>query len=421
MQELHVLSGDLHTPAKFLTSLAIGLLLGLQRERTQTARAGLRTFALVALFGTVTGLLAEVARNDWICAAGLVIVGLMIISAYHGEEKSESDSGTTTIIAVLLCYGLGVMVWYERGQLAVTVGIVATVLLHFKTELHGLTQRFSQQDIASFLQFAVLTFVVLPLLPNEGFGPFRVLNPYQIWLMVVLISGVSLAGYLALRLIGGRKTLLLVGVFGGLVSSTATTLVYARQGKQVPGLMPVAAAIIPISNLVVMVRLSIIGTVVAPATVQVLLPVLGIGLAFGLIALAGRWRGRTVAPDFEIPELDNPTNVRVALGFGLLYALILVGSAWISARAGSQGLYAIAFMSGVADVDAITLSSLNLFNRGQVTAEVAVTAMGVAFMAATAFKLTVIAFIGGRDLLKRCALAVIAPTLGLAVGLRLFA
>jgi uncharacterized membrane protein (DUF4010 family) len=351
-----------------------------------------------------------------------VLVGLMIIAAYrHEGDRTEADSGTTTVIAVLLCFGLGVMVWYDRSQLAVAIAIVATVLLHFKTALHGFSERLSQQDLASILQFAVLTFIVLPLLPDKGFDPYRVLNPHHIWLMVVLISGVSLAGYLALRLAGPGKSLLLIGAFGGLVSSTATTLVYARESRAQPGLAPIGSVIIAIANLVVLARFAVISAVVAPGVVHVMLPVLACGLVLGAVPLFNRLRTAMTAPELKILDVSNPTQLRVALGFGVIYAIVLVGSAWLSERAGSQGLYAVAVVSGLVDVDAITLSSLNLFAGGGVTAAVAVTAIGIAYLAAVAFKLAVVLVIGGIDLLRRVALALLAPALGIVAGLLLFA
>jgi uncharacterized membrane protein (DUF4010 family) len=422
MDEILISSEELGAPLKFLTSLAIGLLLGLQRERTPSAKAGLRTFALVALFGTASGLIADAAKSTWIIATSLVLVGLMIIAAYrHEGDRAEADSGTTTVIAVLLCFGLGVMVWYDRSQLAVAIAIVATVLLHFKSELHGFSERLSQQDLASILQFAVLTFIVLPLLPDKGFDPYRVLNPHHIWLMVVLISGVSLAGYLALRLAGPGKSLLLIGAFGGLVSSTATTLVYARESRAQPGMAPIGSVIIAIANLVVLARFAVISAVVAPGVVHVMLPVLACGLVLGAVPLFNRLRTAMTAPELKILDVSNPTQLRVALGFGVIYAIVLVGSAWLSERAGSQGLYAVAVVSGLVDVDAITLSSLNLFAGGGVTAAVAVTAIGIAYLAAVAFKLAVVLVIGGIDLLRRVALALLAPALGIVAGLLLFA
>jgi uncharacterized membrane protein (DUF4010 family) len=441
MSDLSPLSEHLGIGLKFLTSLGIGLLLGLQRERTPSAKAGLRTFALVALLGTIAGLIADATADAWIVATGLALVGLMIVAAYHQNEhqnehltehqterqtehraeEPDADSGTTTVVAVLLCYALGVMVWYDHSRLAAAIGIVATILLQFKTQLHGFSERLSQRDLASVLQFAVLSFIILPLLPDEGFDQYRVLNPYHVWLMVVLVSGISLSGYLALRLIGARESLPLVGILGGLVSSTATTVVYARQGRGNSVTLHVAGSIIATANLVPLARLSVMGAVVSPAVLPALLPVLATGLALGVIPLVQCLRSALAAPDLEVPELETPTNLRVAVGFGAIYALVLFGSAWLSEHAGSHGLYAIAFASGFVDVDAITLSSFKLLDGGMVTASVAATAIGIAYVAAVLFKLAVLALLGGRELLRYCAPSLLASAVGVAVGLVLFA
>jgi len=416
MEALHFLPEGLHVPFKLLTSLAIGLLLGLQRERTPSAKAGLRTFALTALLGTVLGLVSDATANGWIVAAGFVLVGWMIIAAYAGEEKPEEDSGTTTVVALLLCYGLGMMVWYGHSQLAVGTAIVATLLLHFKTELHGFSERLSRAEVASMLQFAVLSFIVLPLLPDRAFDAQGVLNPYRIWLMIVLIAGVSLSGYLALRLFGARRGLLFAGVFGGLVSSTATTVVYARQGRD-EGATGIGEAVIPVANLMVLGRLAVLAALTAPAALPALLPVLGAGLLAGLVPVAWRLRETLPAQERDVPQLDNPTNLRVALSFGALYALILYGAARLSATVGSQGLYAIALVSGLLDVDAVSLSSLTLFGAGSIDDATLANTVAIAFIAAVAFKLAVLAALGGRGMVRRCALPLLAPVAGVLAGL----
>jgi uncharacterized membrane protein (DUF4010 family) len=420
MDHLAALPEGLRTSFVFLTSLAIGLLLGLERQRRVTAKAGLRTFALVALCGTVAGLLADTTGNSWIIPTGFALVGLMIIAAYRTEPTPEGDSGTTTVVAVLLCYGLGVMVWYGHIQLAATVGIVATLLLYFRTELHGFSEKLSGRDVASMLQFAVLSFIVLPLLPDRAFDPYDVLNPYHLWLMVVLISGVSLAGYLALRLIGPRRSVALLGAFGGLISSTATTLVYSRQAGISAATAPLGAAIIVVANLVVLLRLLVLSVVVAPAIMPQLAPIVTLGFAAGLVVVARQVRCLMASPDLEAPELSNPTNLRVALGFGALYTVVLLGAAWLSEHAGSHGLYAIALVSGLADVDAITLSTLNLFGAERLTGAVATTAITLAFLAAVAFKVAATAVLGRAPFMKRCLAGLLAPAAGVVAGLLIF-
>jgi uncharacterized membrane protein (DUF4010 family) len=407
-------------PLVFLTSLGIGLLLGLQRQRTPSAKAGLRTFALVAVLGTVAGLIADITAETWVISAGLVLSGLMIIAAYrHDDEGPEADSGTTTVVAVLLCYGLGVMVWYGQSQLAAAIAIVATALLQFKAELHGLSERLSRQDVASILQFGVLSFIILPLLPNEGYGPYGALNPYHIWLMVVLVSGISLAGYLALRLLGGRESMLLVGISGGLVSSTATTLVFARQARQQPGLADLSGAIIAVSSLMVLVRLMVVCAVVAPGVIAHTLPLFGGALLLGAAPVAWRMRSPAGRAELSVPDLGNPAQLRIALGFGALYALVLTGSAWMSDLAGTGGLYGLALVSGLVDIDAITLSSLGLFRDGRIAVVVAATAIGLAYLAATAFKLVIVAVVADPRVLKRWGAVLATPAAAVAAGLLL--
>ncbi|MEW6414359.1 MAG: MgtC/SapB family protein, partial [Pseudomonadota bacterium] len=161
-------------------ALAIGLLMGLERERNPAAKAGLRTFALTALFGVLAAHLGTVLGAIWLVPVGLLLVGAMMIAAYlRAPAPPDSDPGTTTVAALMLCYGLGVLVWHDEVQLAVMLGIVATMLLYFKPELRGWSQRMSRHDLLSVLQFAVLSLIILPLLPNRDYGPYGALNPYQ--------------------------------------------------------------------------------------------------------------------------------------------------------------------------------------------------------------------------------------------------
>src|SRR5512135_2904799 len=169
--DLTFLQGDgIEALPQFLTSLAIGLLIGLERERNPTAKAGLRTFTLVAMAGTLGALLSETSGAPWILGAGLLLMGGMMVAAYFKADEEE-DPGTTTIAAVVVCYGLGALVWYGHTQLAVTLGILTTILLYFKAEMRGISQQLTRRDLVSILQFAVLSFVILPVLPDEGLGP----------------------------------------------------------------------------------------------------------------------------------------------------------------------------------------------------------------------------------------------------------
>ena len=210
---------------------AIGLLMGLERERRPAARAGVRTFGLTGLLGALMALLAELLATPAFIAMGFAVVAVMIIAAFIRHPEPDDDPGTTSVVALLVCYSLGAMVWLGHGRLAVMATVGATMLLYFKSELRGVAARLTSQDWRSILQFSVLSLIVLPILPNRGFGPYEAINPHQVWLMVVLISGVSLAGYAALRLVGARYGAPLLGLLGGVVSSTATTMVFSRHAR----------------------------------------------------------------------------------------------------------------------------------------------------------------------------------------------
>ncbi|MDH4286984.1 MAG: MgtC/SapB family protein [Gallionella sp.] len=402
---------------QFLTSLAIGLLIGLERERNPSAKAGLRTFALVAVFGTLAALLSAKLGSPWLLIAGLLAVAGMIVAAYLNTPRDENDPGTTTMIALVLCYGLGAMVWYGLAKLAVMLAIGVTALLYFKPELRGISQKLTRRDLVAVLQFSVLTFIVLPILPNQNYGPYDAFNPHQAWLMVVLISGISLAGYAALHLVGTRYGAPLLGFFGGLVSSTATTMIYAKNSKSNGAMLNLAASVIVIASMVVLLRLLVVSAAVAYGALPGLLPVLAGGLAFGLAVALYNWRKLGNATELYIPETSNPAELHTAIGFGLLYVAVLLGSAWMADIAGSQGLYAVALASGLTDVDAITLSSLRLFNLGQLSERQTVTAIALAFLSNLAFKFGMVVFIGGRALARQVAAGFGAIAVGVLAGL----
>ncbi|MDD2915180.1 MAG: MgtC/SapB family protein [Gallionella sp.] len=402
---------------QFLTSLAIGLLIGLERERNPSAKAGLRTFALVAVFGTLAALLATKLGSPWLLIVGLIAVAGMIIAAYLNTQGDEADPGTTTVIALLLCYGLGAMIWYGLSTLAVMLAIGITALLYFKPELRGFSQSMTRRDLVAVLQFSVLTFIVLPILPNQDYGPYHAFNPHQAWLMVVLISGISLTGYAALQVVGTRYGAPLLGFLGGLASSTATTLIYAKHGKSNPAMSNLAASVIVIASMVVVIRLMVVSAMVSYGALPGLLPVLAGGLVFGLFVALYNWRKMDKATELYIPETSNPAELHTAIGFGLLFVVVLLVSAWMEDFAGSQGLYVVALVSGLTDVDAITLSSLRLFNLGQLSEHQTVTAIAIAFLANLAFKFGMVAFIGGKTLAKHVATGFGAIACGVLLGL----
>ena len=402
---------------QFLTSLAIGLLIGLERERNPSAKAGLRTFALVSLFGTLIALLSVKSGTSWLLIAGLLAVAGMIISAYINTPTENNDPGTTTVAALLICYALGVLVWFGLSKLAVMLAIATTTLLYFKPELQGMTQRLTRRDLVSILQFSVLSFVILPILPDQNYGPYEAFNPYRAWMMVVLISGLSLAGYVALRWTGQRYGAPLLGFLGGLVSSTATTMVYAKHSKLNDGMLRLSAVVILIASQVVLIRLVVVSGILSPGILKQIAPVMGLGLLFGLIATLFNWKRMRNSGELPMPETSNPTEIHAALGFGLLFVVVLFSSAWLSDVAGNKGLYIVALVSGLTDVDAITLSSLRLFHLNKLSSEQAVISISLAFLSNMVFKFGMAASIGGMALVKHLAVGFLAIASGVTLGL----
>jgi len=397
---------------RYLVAILLGLLMGLERERNPAALAGLRTFALTALFGTLAAHLATLSAQPWLIAVGLLLSGGMIITAYLRPATTREESGTTTVAAMLLCYGLGVLVWFEQIQLAVMLAIATTTLLYFKPELRGISQRLTRQDILSILQFALLALIILPLLPNKNYGPYGALNPYQIWWVVVLIVGVGLAGYAALRRMG-KRGVVVVGLLGGIVSSTATTLAFSRHARRDEAMARIAVIVILLANLVVMVRLGVIAAIIAPDIVTTLYPLLAGGLLVGTI---GAWYGfRRLHPHGTPPELAvaNPTELRTALGFAALYAVILLISAWLSDVIGNAALYWLALVSGLTDVDAISLSTMRLFNLGKLPELNVVNVILLALLANLVFKSGLTLSLGGWARMRHAVAGMGAVALGL--------
>ncbi|MDZ7654199.1 MAG: MgtC/SapB family protein [Burkholderiaceae bacterium] len=405
----------------FATSAAVGLLVGLERERNPHTKAGLRTFALIAVFGTLCGVLAQASTSGLVIAAGALAIGGLVAGAHLVDPATVvDDSGTTTTVAALTVFGLGAANAYGHTMVIVAVGIAMTALLHFKVELEGVANRLTPTDLRSILQFGAITAVILPLLPNEPLGPYGALNPFHIWLMVVLIAGVSLSGYVAWRLTWVRRGLLMTGLLGGLASSTATTLAYARQARA--GTQPLAASLVVIllANTTMFGRVLLLTLIVAPEiftrAALVLLP----ALVLAAPAIALRWRAAAAAQAHAPPDAQaysNPTQLGAALLFAAGYAVILIVSAWAAERVGAGGLYGLAFVSGLTDVDAITLSVLQLFNTQAVSATVAATALALAVASNLLLKATLAWVAGGSAVGRGTALGFAAPVVGLALGL----
>jgi uncharacterized membrane protein (DUF4010 family) len=397
----------------FAASLGIGLLIGLERERRPAAKAGVRTFALIALLGTLA---AVAGASAWTIPVGLAAVAAMLIVA-HARVQPGEDPGTTTVAAAGVCYLLGVLAGSGHPGLAGALGIGVTALLYFKPEIEGLSTALERNEQVSILQFLIVTFIILPILPDRGYGPYEALNPRNIWLMVVLVSGIGLASYIALRLAAGRHGLAMTAVLGGVLSSTAATVLYARRSRENPAMERLALAVVPLTNLVPLARIALLATVVAPTILSSLAPVLGAALGCGLAVAAFFLRGVAAGPA-PVPASRNPAELGTALRFAALYAGVLLASAWLADIAGDRGLYATALISGMVDIDPIVLSALNLYGEERLAASAAVPAIALAYLANVGFKLAVLLWFN-RRLAARVLWPLAASIAGGAVALAL--
>lgn len=409
---------ELATPIQsFSTALGIGLLIGMERERIQDSAAGLRTFSLVAINGCLFAMLSEKLGSPWLLAVGLLVLAMVMIASNFSTQFEEKFRGFTTEAAILLTYGLSAAVWYGYASLAVMLAITATILLYLRAELKQVSERMTKKDIDSILQFAVVSLVILPILPNADFGPFGAINPYQLWLMVALISGLALSGYLALRIIGARHGAALLGIFGGLASSTATTMMFSRHASTHHELLPISATIILIANVMVMIRLGIIASLVAPNLIESIALVFACGIIPGLVVAIYRWRSLNTDNELPMPEISNPTELKTAISFGVIYALVLLATAWVQNIEGHNGLYFIAFVSGLTDADASALSTLRMLNLDRILLQDAIIGLALALIANLLFKIGLVISIGGYELAKSSLPGLIMIGIGLVTGL----
>lgn len=395
-------------------SLLLGFLVGLQRQRAASKLAGLRTFPLITLLGTLSAVIDEqLGASGWFAAATMLgATAVVLVTHAHRLRNEEPHVGMTSVAAVLLMFAVGAYLAVGIRSVAIAIGTGVAVLLQFKPELHRLAARFGDEDMRAIMQFALLTCIVLPVLPNAYYGPFSVLNPFNIWMMVVLIVGISLGGYIAYKFFGRQAGVVLSGLLGGAISSTATTVSYARRTNTGPAVERLAAAVIMIASTVVFLRVIIEVLVVAPSfAVQLCLPIAIIFCAAALASMAA-WMTLRSLPD-EMPRQSNPSELMSALVFAALYAGVLFGLAAAQHYLGGGGLYAVAAVSGLTDMDAITLSTAHLVQDGAdgggISARVGWRLLVVAAISNLVFKCLIVALAGRRQLLWRVALLFMAP------------
>lgn len=401
---------DLTLAWNFATALLIGALVGIERERHKQRHdhpdfAGLRTFVLFALLGALCGWLSLVLRSPWVLAAGTLAISAIVLAAYVLTARGGDEAlGLTTELAGISTFLLGALATLGQRELAVGLGVGIAAILAYKDPLHGFVARLGSDDVFAALRLLVATFIVLPILPDRPVDPWEALNPRSLWLLVLLIAGLSLVGYVLTRRLGAHRGMPLTGLTGGLVSSTAVTLSFARQSRdeQYAGALPALASGILLSWTVSFARVLVEVLVVNRALLPTLLPSI---VAMGLVSGAFGWwymrrAGRREAS--EVP-LRNPFSLTAAIKFGALFAAVLLVVELVQRHAPASGLYFVAAIAGTTDIDAITLSMAQYARSG--SASVAATAITIAVLSNTIIKTGMVLALGHAALRRSILLA----------------
>lgn len=358
---------------RVVVALGVGLLLGLERGWHQKdlpegqRAAGIRTFTLVSVSGGLAAALEPHAGLS-ILAIALVLISLLALFMVW-EGWREGHRGITTEVAIVLAFMLGATAGFGELALAGSLGVLSAVLLGNKQPLHAFVSKLRQDELLAVLKLLVLSVVLLPVLPNEGYGPYDALNPYKLWWLVVLVATISSAGYFAMRWVGADKGMLATALFGGLASSTAVTIALARRAKTNPEIAGPAAGAALLASAVIGPRLALLIYVVAePLLARLAWPLLGLVIG-SLAASFVIWRGRGGKTE-DLP-LGNPFEIGPALKFGVLLAIIMVAAEALPRWLGDSGIIAVGALAGMTDVDAITLSLATQVNDGHVAVDLA--------------------------------------------------
>jgi uncharacterized membrane protein (DUF4010 family) len=402
---------DLEAVWNFATALLIGALLGIERERHKREHdeqtiGGLRTFILFALIGALGGWLSLALESPWILAAALLASLAPVLAGYVISARTQPDAlGLTTELAAVAACLLGAMTTLGYRELAVGLGVTVAAVLAYKQPLHGMVQRLDREDVYAGLRLLIATFIVLPLLPDRPIDPWGALHPRSLWMLVLLISSLSLVGYVATRLLGANRGIPLTGLTGGLVSSTAVTLAFARQSRDpaYAGAIPALAGGILLAWAVMFVRVVVEVLVVNGSLLGAVAPPFA---AMATVAAGAAWylRGRSAGEDriAGVP-LKNPFSLTAAMRFAAFFAAVLLVVRLVQLHAPGQGVYLVAALAGTTDVDAITLSMAQYARSG--SAEVAVQAITLAALTNTLVKTGMVVVLGGKQLRRQVALA----------------
>jgi uncharacterized membrane protein (DUF4010 family) len=388
-----------------VVSVSVGALIGLIRQWSDAhedqpveSSAGLRTYALWSLLGFLSAYIHDV-HASFFFPVSFATFGVFLIAANSIDHANHRGLGLTSYAAAILTFLVGALIFWQKFQAAIAIAVTIGILLTSKPFIHRWTRNLTNEDILSLLQFLAVTGLILPLVPDKGYGPLEAFNPYNIWLMVVLISGLGFVGYVAVRLLGTRAGITVTGLAGGLASSTATTLALTRNSRDTPEISHTLAIGIVIANTVMLGRIAVIILALNQALFKTLLiPMIIMALPTTLFLLWRMFLSKGRQEEINIPELKNPLSLKLAIKFALVYGIVVFLLKAVSVWGGGAGFYPVAFLSGLTDMDAIALSLTNEASTGSVTNLIAARGVLLGGIANTLFKTAFALWLGDRQL-----------------------
>lgn len=409
---------DLIIITRLIIALILGLIIGMERGWSkrkypeESGSDGLRNFGLIGLLGGIAALLAQ----QWsVTILAIIFLGLAILvsTAYVLTAKKSNDYGTTTELAVLITFILGALVMKGLSLEAIAIAVIVTWLLKLKPEIQKMLIWLKKEELIATLQVLLLALVTLPLLPNQDIGPWQAINPRSIGLLVLLIVGISYVGYFINRLWQNKAGILLIGLLGGLASSTATTISISRMAKQGKGEKKLLATAIALATGTMCPRLLLeIVVVNSQLAFKLAIPLIVLGLTPVIIALILIRRGMKSQTEDAHIKLSNPVEIGMALQYALILVILSVLIKFGEEFFGSTGVYLISALSGLADVDAASISLARAVNNNM-PIQVAQISIFIAVAMNTLVKVILTRFIGGKELARWSAL-ILFSTLALS-------
>ncbi|MBT3338228.1 MAG: MgtC/SapB family protein [Anaerolineae bacterium] len=413
---------------RFGVSLLLGAMLGMEREFIQQKEgsqdfAGIRTFSLIALLGSVAAFLGA---DFGVLPIALSFSGLILLTtvSYWGTlMRREEKAGITTEVAVMLTFLFGVLVMGDQGKIAIALAVLTSLLLALKGRLHGVIRRMSGEDLRVTLQFALVAAVILPLLPDRAIDPLGLLNPFKVWLMVVLVSGIGFSGYVLMKVLGPSRGINLTGILGGLASSTATTISFSSASREHPAMSAYYARAVILASSMMIPRVLLLVLVIHPPLLRVVsiplaaMLISGLGITFFL-----QRKNTPSTSDLEYPvKLTHPLKLSTAIKFGLIFAVVLIVLEFAQEAFGSVGVYFASATAGLVNMNAVALSVAQISSQAQLDIQVAGIAIVIAALMNTISKVTIVFFTGSSELRRTVIRSFVVILLaGLFSGLFIF-